>query len=69
MFEIQTYRSPNGQDPCAQWLAALVDRQARARVLIRVNRMVAGNFGDCMTGNSEGNRRDRKQTTFKPRAR
>ena len=47
MFEVQTYLSPNGQDPYAQWLAALADRQARARVLVRVGRMAAGNFGDC----------------------
>ncbi len=46
MFEVQTYLSPNGQDPYAQWLAALADRQARARVLVRVGRMAAGNFGD-----------------------
>lgn len=26
---------------------ALADRQARARVLVRVLRMAAGNFGDC----------------------
>lgn len=47
MFEVQTYLSPDGQDPYAQWLAALADRQARARVLVRVGRMAAGNFGDC----------------------
>ncbi len=27
--------------------AALANRQARARVLVRVLRMAAGNFGDC----------------------
>ena len=47
MFEVQTYLSPDGQDPYAQWLAALADRQARARVVVRVGRMAAGNFGDC----------------------
>lgn len=47
MFEVQTYLNPDGQDPYAQWLAALADRQARARVLVRVGRMAAGNFGDC----------------------
>lgn len=30
-----------------EWLADLADRQARARVLVRVQRMAAGNFGDC----------------------
>ena len=47
MFEVQTYLSPDGQDPYTQWLAELADRQARARVLVRVGRMAAGNFGDC----------------------
>ena len=47
MFEVETYLRSNGQDPYALWLAALADRQARARVLVRVGRMAAGNFGDC----------------------
>lgn len=29
------------------WLGRLDDKQARARVLVRVQRMAAGNFGDC----------------------
>ncbi len=45
MFEVQTYLNPSGQDPYAQWLGGLADRKARA--LVRVNRMAAGNFGDC----------------------
>ena len=47
MFEVQDYLSPEGIDPYARWLAELADRQARARVLVRVLRMAAGNFGDC----------------------
>ena len=47
MFEIQDYLNPEGFDPYGQWLAELADRQARARVLVRVLRMGAGNFGDC----------------------
>lgn len=47
MFEVQNYLSPDGQDAYAQWLAALADRQARARILVRVSHMAAGNFGDC----------------------
>lgn len=30
-----------------EWLESLTDRQARARVAVRVQRMAAGNFGDC----------------------
>ncbi|MDP2064531.1 MAG: type II toxin-antitoxin system RelE/ParE family toxin [Burkholderiaceae bacterium] len=46
MFDVQSYLSPEGVDPYAQWLSGLADRQARARVLVRVLRMAAGNFGD-----------------------
>ena len=46
MFEIQDYLTPEGDDPYAQWLASLADRQARARVLVRIGRMASGNFGD-----------------------
>ena len=47
MFDIQDYLSLEGFDPYAAWLAELADRQARARVLVRVLRMAAGNLGDC----------------------
>lgn len=47
MFEVQDYLTHEGDDPYALWLAGLTDRQARARVLVRVLRMGAGNFGDC----------------------
>jgi putative addiction module killer protein len=46
VFEVHDYLTADGQDPYAHWLAGLADRQARARVLVRVNRMAAGNFGD-----------------------
>lgn len=47
MYQILDYLSPEGRDPYNQWLVGLADRQARARILVRVNRMAAGNFGDC----------------------
>ncbi|MES2363978.1 MAG: type II toxin-antitoxin system RelE/ParE family toxin [Pseudomonadota bacterium] len=47
MFDIQDYLTADGQDPYAKWLSGLTDRQARARVVVRVNRMAAANFGDC----------------------
>jgi len=31
----------------ADWLAARSDRQARARILVRIERMQSENFGDC----------------------
>ncbi|MBI3284502.1 MAG: type II toxin-antitoxin system RelE/ParE family toxin [Burkholderiales bacterium] len=47
MYQISDYLTEDGRDPFKEWLADLADRQARARVLVRVQRMAAGNFGDC----------------------
>lgn len=46
MFEVRDYLTAQGDDPYALWLMSLADRQARARILIRVGRMASGNFGD-----------------------
>ena len=47
MIETITYQDSNGHKPYADWLGSLTDKQVRARILVRVNRMAAGNFGDC----------------------
>jgi putative addiction module killer protein len=47
MFEIQDYQSEDGKDPYVEWLSGLTDRMAKARIMVRVQRMAAGNFGDC----------------------
>ncbi|MEC5218403.1 putative addiction module killer protein [Actimicrobium sp. GrIS 1.19] len=47
MYQITDYLTEEGRDPFKDWLASLNDRQARARVLVRVQRMAAGNLGDC----------------------
>jgi len=47
MYQIIDYLTPDRRDPFKDWLAGLADRQARARVLVRIQRMAAGNFGDC----------------------
>lgn len=46
-FEITDYLTDDGRDPFIDWLANLADRQARARILVRIQRMASGNFGDC----------------------
>jgi putative addiction module killer protein len=46
MFGLLDYQMADGRDPFKEWLAELADRQARARVAVRVQRMAAGNFGD-----------------------
>ena len=47
MHDIQDYVTQEGKDPFKDWIASLADRMARARLLARVQRMAAGNFGDC----------------------
>ena len=46
-FNFESYLTAQGQSPYADWLTGLRDKQARARVLVRISRMGAGNFGDC----------------------
>lgn len=47
MWELLDYVTEDGRDPFAAWLAGFTDRQARARVVVRMQRMRAGAFGDC----------------------
>ena len=49
MIEISEYLTPDGKAPFSEWLKSLRDRQARARILTRLNRVRLGNFGDCKT--------------------
>jgi putative addiction module killer protein len=43
---LERYVTPSGQVPFDTWLLGLRDRQARARVLIRLERFRQGNPGD-----------------------
>ena len=47
MIKTVTYQESNGRKPYADWLEGLNDNEAKARILVRVSRMAAGNFGDC----------------------
>jgi putative addiction module killer protein len=47
MWEILDYLTADGRIPFREWLASLADRTARARIAARVQRLAAGNFGDC----------------------
>lgn len=47
LFQVHSYLAEDGKNPYAHWLVHLKDKQARARILVRVSRMAAGNFGDC----------------------
>ena len=46
MFEVRNYLTAEGHDPYADWLISLTDRQAQARIVVRVGRMASGNWGD-----------------------
>jgi putative addiction module killer protein len=45
--EVRTYLRPDGTCPFNDWLESLRDRQTRARIRARINRVRLGNFGDC----------------------
>jgi putative addiction module killer protein len=46
-FEIRRYKSAAGGEPFTEWFSDLPDRQVRARILARLERLEAGNFGDA----------------------
>ena len=47
MIEIRHYVNPVGKDVFDDWLTELADARAQAKIATRINRLAAGNFGDC----------------------
>ena len=47
MIEVFRYRAANGEEPVTRWLQSLRDKQAQAKIRIRLRRLEVGNFGDC----------------------
>jgi putative addiction module killer protein len=47
MIEILRFIDESGEDVFGDWLAGLRDNRAAAKIAVRINRMAAGNFGDC----------------------
>ena len=45
--EVRRYLTATGRDVFGDWLSGLKDLRTRARILARVDRLAAGNFGDC----------------------
>lgn len=46
MYELRYYQSDGNRRAFVDWLEALKDRQARARIQARIDRLALGNFGD-----------------------
>ena len=47
MIEVFRYQTADGEEPVTRWLQSLRDKQAQAKVRIRLKRLEAGIFGDC----------------------
>src|SRR5690348_13571588 len=47
VIEIRHYVSRAGKDIFDDWLTELADARAQAKIATRINRLAAGNFGDC----------------------
>ncbi len=47
MIEIRHYVNRVGKDAFDDWLTQLADARAQAKIATRINRLAAGNFGDC----------------------
>ena len=45
-IRVLEYQTENGRSPYQEWLRSLRDREARARVRVRVGRVALGNLGD-----------------------
>jgi putative addiction module killer protein len=46
-IEIRHYVSRAGRDVFDDWLSRLRDERTQAKIVSRINRLAAGNFGDC----------------------
>jgi putative addiction module killer protein len=44
---VQIFVARSGKAPFEQWMHSLRDKQTKARILTRIDRVRLGNFGDC----------------------
>lgn len=47
LYTLDEYVTAEGKNPFREWLHALRDVRARARIRVRLNRVRLGNFGDA----------------------
>src|SRR5690349_9454699 len=46
-MDVVRYITESGSDVFGEWLSDLGDSRAAAKVIARIDRLAAGNFGDC----------------------
>lgn len=46
-IEVRHYVTLSGKDVFDDWLTRFADSRAQAKIAVRINRLAAGNFGDC----------------------
>lgn len=49
MIEVRHYISCTWKDLFDKWLSELADARTQAKIAARINRLAAGNYGDCKT--------------------
>ncbi|MGZ3732602.1 MAG: type II toxin-antitoxin system RelE/ParE family toxin, partial [Parachlamydiaceae bacterium] len=51
-YDIEIYATEQGKEPFSEWLASLKDKKTKASLLMRLQRLREGNFGDfkCFEG-------------------
>lgn len=47
--ELRVYRTREGKEPFTEWLGSLKNKIARSQVTNRLNRVVHGHYGDCVS--------------------
>ena len=47
MIELFRYQREDGREPFTEWLDAIRDKVAQARIRVRLRQVQAGSFGDC----------------------
>jgi putative addiction module killer protein len=46
MIELLRYQRADGREPFTEWLHSVRDKEAQARIRVRLRHVQAGNFGD-----------------------
>jgi putative addiction module killer protein len=46
-MEVRRYLTASGSDVFGEWLSGLRDVRTMAKIVARIDRLSAGNFGDC----------------------